>query len=127
LALAGVVCLALGTLWGNWFPVIKNLWTSSFVLVAGGWSLLLLALFYGVIDVLRFRWWAFFFVVIGANAITIYVLPRFVDFRYTARALLGGVIKHSGSFEPVMFLISVLVVKWLLLLFLYRKRVFLRV
>ena len=52
LAATGGACLGLGLLWGRDFPIIKNLWTSSFVLVAGGWSLLLLSLFYTVIDVL---------------------------------------------------------------------------
>src|SRR5207248_148416 len=59
LAAAGLVCLLLGELWSLWLPVIKNIWTDSFVLVAGGWSLLLLALFYGVIDGLKWRRWAF--------------------------------------------------------------------
>ena len=71
LVCAGVVCLAVGWAWGLVFPIIKNIWTSSFVLVAAGWSLLLLALFYAVIDVLGYRKWAFFFIVIGMNAITI--------------------------------------------------------
>jgi predicted acyltransferase len=127
LALAGGLCLAAGTAWGLWFPVIKNLWTSSFVLVAGGWSLLLLALFYGVIDVLKWRRWAFFFVVIGANAVTIYVVPRFVDFPKIAQFFLGGVIRHSGSFAPVALALGVLAAQWLFLLYLYRRRLFLRV
>jgi predicted acyltransferase len=127
LVLAGVGSLLLGTAWGIWFPVIKNLWTSSFVLVAGGWSLLLLALFYGVIDVLGFRRWAFFFTVIGANAITIYVVPRFIDFPKIARFFLGGVARHSGSFAPVVTALGVLAVQWLFLLYLYRKRILLRV
>jgi predicted acyltransferase len=127
LALAGLVSLGLGTLWGTSFPIIKNIWTSSFVLVAGGWSLLLLALFYGVIDVLGYRRWAFFFVVIGANAITIYVVPRFIDFPKIARFFLGGVIRHSGSFAPVALALAVLAVEWLFLLYLYRKKLFLRV
>ena len=88
LAAAGAVCLLLGWAWGPWFPIIKNLWTSSFVLFAGGWSLLLLALFYGVIDVLGFRAWAFFFVVIGANAITIYLLPQVIDFEKVGQLFL---------------------------------------
>ncbi len=90
-----------GAAWGQRFPIIKNLWTSSFVLVAAGWSLLLLAVFYAVIDVLGFRRWAFFFVVIGVNAITIYVVPRFIDFAKVAQFFLGGVARHSGSFAPV--------------------------
>src|SRR5262249_25416788 len=52
LAAMGLTCLGVGFLWGRDFPIIKNLWTSTFVLVAGGWSLLLLALFYTIIDVL---------------------------------------------------------------------------
>ena len=127
LTLAGVACLAVGIAWGTVFPVIKNLWTSSFVLVAGGWSLLLLALFHGVIDVLGWRRWAFFFTVIGANAITIYVVPRFLDFPKVAKFFFGGAIRHSGSFEPVALALAVVLVEWLFLLFLYRKGWFLRV
>jgi predicted acyltransferase len=127
LALAGVLSLLLGTAWGGWFPVIKNLWTSSYVLVAGGWSLLLLAFFYGVLDVLRLRRWAFFFTVIGANAITIYVVPRFVDFHKIADFFLGGVGRHSGAFGPVVLALGVVAAEWLFLLYLYRRRIFLRV
>ena len=68
----GVGSLALGYIWGIWFPVIKHLWTSSFVLFSGGICLLLLALFYLVIDVWGFKKWAFGFVVIGMNAIAVY-------------------------------------------------------
>ena len=68
LAGAGVVALMLGYLWGFAFPINKNLWSSSFVLFAGGWSLLLLALFYVVIDAWGYTRWAFFFVVIGTAA-----------------------------------------------------------
>jgi predicted acyltransferase len=127
LAAAGAACLLLGWAWGGWFPVIKNLWTSSFVLFAGGWSLLLLALFYGVIDVLGLRAWAFFFVVIGANAITIYLLPQVIDFARIGHFFLGGVERHAGDFGPVVAALGVLAAEWLLLLYLYRRRLFLRV
>ncbi len=127
LAVAGVACLALGLVWAHWFPVIKNIWTSSFVLVAGGWSLLLLALFYGVIDGLGFRRWSFFFVVIGANALTIYVLPHFVDFEKAADFFFGGLLRYTGNARPAFETVAVFAVEWLLLLFLYRRRLFLRV
>jgi predicted acyltransferase len=127
LLVAGVACLPVGYGWGLVFPIIKNLWTSSFVLYAAGWSLLLLALFYGIIDALGYRRWAFFFVVIGSNAIVIYILPHFLDFRFIADALFGGLIKHTGSFAPVAVHLSVLAVEWLLLFYLFRKRLFLRV
>jgi predicted acyltransferase len=136
LAAAGVACLALGELWAMKFPIIKNLWTSSFVLVAGGWSLLLLALFYAVIDGLKWLVWAFPFVVIGVNAITIYVVPRFIDFKKMSEFFFGGlvqlagdpdVIKKVGDLRTVIVVAGVLFFQWLFLLWLYRQRLFLRV
>lgn len=129
---AGLLCLALGVAWSTRFPIIKNLWTSSFVLVAGGFSLLLLGLFYMLIDVLRFRAWAFFFVVIGANAITIYVVPRFIDFAHAAEFFLSGVYRLADQYggpnlRAVVVACGVLAAKWLFLLYLYRNRIFLRV
>ena len=97
-----------------------------FVLVAGGWSLLLLAIFYGIIDGLRFRRWAFFFVVIGANAITVYLMPHFIDFGYTARFFFGGLVRESGSLSEVFMPASDFLVKWLFLLWLYRRGILLR-
>ena len=89
LAACGLTCLGAGTLGSSYFPVIKILWTSTFVLVAGGWSLLLLALFYTIIDVIGLRAWAFFFVVIGVNAITIYVAARIIPFQTDIRVSPG--------------------------------------
>ncbi len=127
LALAGVVSLIAGLIWGQFFPVIKILWTSSYVLFAGGLSLLLLALFYWVIDVKGYRRWAFFFVVIGMNAITIYFLQRFVDFEEISEFFLGGLAKHAGLIAPLLLPLGALMIRWLFLHFLYRHRVFLKV
>jgi predicted acyltransferase len=123
----GAGLLALGQFWGNFFPVIKNLWTSSFVLVAGGWSCLLLALFYALFDCLAWRRLAFFWVVIGMNAITIYMLPSLIDLGYTAHFFLGGL---AGRLPPPwgtpLLLAGQLGLSWLLLYGLYRQRLFLR-
>ncbi len=108
LAAAGGACVGLGLLWGQSFPIIKNLWTSSFVLVAGGWSLLLLSLFYTIIDVLKLRAWAFFFVVIGVNAITIYIAKDIIPFDEISKYFLGGVARYSGSFGPAVVPIGVI-------------------
>ncbi|CAN0505705.1 unnamed protein product, partial [Phaeothamnion confervicola] len=54
----GALCVLAGWLWGESFPVIKKIWTSSFVLVAVGYSAVLLGLFYLVVDVWKFQWWA---------------------------------------------------------------------
>jgi predicted acyltransferase len=142
---AGAICLAAGYLWGGgkiwlggdqWmtpvpeqyqFPIIKNIWTSSYALFAAGWSFLLMALFYWVIDVLSFRAWSFFFAVIGANAILIYIAKECVNFEKIAHYFLGGPIRLTGSFQPVANAIAVVLVQWLCLYFLYRKRIFLRV
>lgn len=128
LLLAGGGCLALGWAWNVVFPVNKNLWTSSFVLVAGGWSLLALSLFYWVIDVQNWQRWAFFFVVIGTNSILIYLAGEAIDFEHTAQFLFGGLLRLLS--EPARALgvvLAFLAVKWAFLYVLYRKKVFLRV
>jgi predicted acyltransferase len=84
LFLAGVVSLAAGLLWSHWFPLNKNLWTSSYVLYSAGWSLLLLAVFYWLIDIRRLNakpigkalLWPW--LVFGSNAITAYVISNFL-------------------------------------------------
>ncbi len=127
LTVAGLISLAVGHVWGVSFPVIKNLWTSSFVLVAGGWSLLLLAMFYAIFDVLNCRRLAFFWVVIGMNAITIYVGQRIVNFHDIAEFFFGGFAKLAGESSGLVLLIGILAVKWLLLFTMFRHRIFLRV
>ncbi len=69
LLLYGLAGIALGLIWGIWHPIVKKLWTSSFVLFSSGLCFVLLALFYWVIDVKGYRKWAFFLKVIGMNAI----------------------------------------------------------
>jgi predicted acyltransferase len=127
MALAGAVCLLLAQLWNLEFPINKNLWTSSFVLQCAGWSLLFLALFYAVIDVWRLRAWAFPFVVIGSNSIFIYMSEKFIDYSYTAHFFFDGVLQRTGRFQPLLWAIAVVLVAWLLLWLLYKKRIFLRV
>jgi predicted acyltransferase len=127
LALAGATSLGIGYVWAMWFPLIKILWTSSFVLVSGGWSLLLLALFYTFTDVIGWKRWAAVFTVIGANAITIYVAQRFIDFSRMSQFFLGGFASLSPLWGTVILLGGTLTAKILFLAFLYRQRIFLRV
>jgi predicted acyltransferase len=127
LALAGVASLAVALLWSLDFPIIKNIWSSSFVLFAGGWSLLLLALFYWVIDVRGYRRWAFFFVVIGANSIAVYLAHRFFDFRILGDILIHGLLPYMGSWGPFIREVAGVAVSWCLFLYLYRRKIFLRV
>ena len=87
---AGIASIALGWVWSLQFPVIKKIWTSSYVLVAGGWSALLLAWFYWVIDVRGWALWARPMVWIGLNPILIYMLGSFLPFDEAAARVLGG-------------------------------------
>ena len=122
--------MGLGYLWGREFPIIKNLWTSSFVLVAGGFSLMLLGLFYTVVDVWKIRFWTLFFVVIGMNAITIYVAQNIIPFREITGFFLNGFAQSrycTDLARPVLMAAGVLTVKWLFLYHLYRNKTFLRV
>ncbi len=121
---AGALCLAVGGLWDRVFPINKNLWTSSFVLWCAGWSLLLLATFHLVIDVWGLERWSFFFVVIGSNAITIYMLQTFLSFEGLADLLLS---KGGHKFHPALLAGGGLALKWALLYTMYRRKLFLRV
>ncbi len=127
LVAAGIVSLVVAWVWSFNFPIIKNIWTSSFVLWAGGWSMLLLALFYWLIDVRGYERWSFFFKVIGMNAITIYLVDRFFSFSIITKVFLHGLLPVLGSVEPLVWSCSVVFTMWLFLYFLYRQKIFLRV
>jgi predicted acyltransferase len=128
LFLAGIVSMIIAQIWNLDFPINKNLWTSSFVLHAGGISLILLSVFYYVIDVLNYRKWAFFFVVIGMNSILIYLSGILIDWGHATNGIFKWVGQAVGDPYGLVFMaICVLIVKWFFLYFLYRKKVFLRV
>ncbi len=127
LVVAGVMLLAAGIVWGSLFPINKLLWSSSFVLYAGGWSILLLALFYYVIDIKGIRAWSFPFTVIGLNSITIYMASRVIDFHGITRFFMTGTAELLGAGGPVAIAICLLTLKWIFLYFLYRHKIFLRV
>ncbi len=125
----GVGCLVAGRVWGIWFPIIKDRWTSTFVLYAGGWSYLLLALFYFIIDMRGYRKWAFPFTVIGMNAIVAYMACELFApaFRLMADVFVGGLKQYVGdSYEAIAWLGGLTAV-WLMLYWLYRNRTFVRV
>jgi len=126
MSIAGVVLISLGYAWSMDMPIIKKIWTSSYALVAAGWSLLLLSGFYYVIDVLKVRAWAFFFAVIGMNAITIYLGQRIINFDHTTRFFLGGTLELFPSYAPIIVPLGVLGMKWIVLYFLHRKQTYLR-
>jgi predicted acyltransferase len=128
MACSAVILMLAGKIWGLAFPINKNLWTSSFVLWVGGLSLLLFSLFYLIIDVWNLRKWAFFFVVIGMNPITIYLVQHIVNFRSATRFFFGGFSAIlPENWTPFVEAVGITAISWVLLYFLYRKKIFLKV
>ena len=124
---AGVFMAALGWLWDLQFPVIKKIWTSSFVLVACGYSCVLLSLFYLVIDVWGLRWWAQPFVWIGMNPITIYMLDNLVEIPKIAKLFVGGELNtYFGNYGDLVVAVVGLLITFGIARFLYQRKIFLR-
>ncbi len=125
---AGIVLASLGWLWHLQFPVIKKIWTSSFVLVAGGYSCMFLATFYQIIDVWKVQKWAMPFVWIGTNAITIYLAHALIDFHEIASRFVGGE-NHPifGAYQALVVTIAVSLLTFIFCRFLYQRKIFLRV
>jgi predicted acyltransferase len=137
------VGIALGYLWNPLFPINKNIWTSSYVLLTAGAAALLLALCYWIIDVRGWRGWTKPFVILGSNAITLYVASGLL-----VETL--GLIRVTGddgqpvalsrwiyveAFAPLaapknaslLYALAHLAVLFVLLAWMYRRRLFLRV
>ena len=128
LFIAGAVLWILAHIWALDFPLNKNLWSSSFTLNVGGYSLMLLAVFYYIIDVKGHQKWAFFFKVIGMNSIFIYMSWRFINWNYSNETLFGWLGQLVGDpWNIVVMALTFVLVKWLCLYFMYRQKLFLRV
>ncbi|MBN09493.1 MAG: DUF5009 domain-containing protein [Flavobacteriaceae bacterium] len=120
--------ILIAQLWNFIFPINKNLWTSSFVLHCGGLSLLLMSIFYYIIDVLNYKKWAFFFKIIGMNSILIYMSIVFINWNFTTNSLFKWLLDIVGEpFNSVVYVFCLLFVQWIFLFFLYKKKIFLRV
>lgn len=125
---AAIVMAIVAVVWAHWFPVIKKLWTSTFVLACGAWSIGLFAVFYYLIDVKGWRKGTVFFQVVGMNSITIYMAQRIIGFWPVTGFFfkgLSGIVPESCS--GLVMNIGYFTVCWLFLYFLYRKKCFLKV
>jgi len=128
----GIAGVVVGLLWGLQFPIIKKIWSSSFVLVAGGFSAMLLGLFYYIVDMRKYQRWAAPFLWIGSNAITIYMIAHVVELEKLATRIVGGEIQSSlESVHPGLgeLLITTVVLGAAILFcrFLYNRKIFLKV
>ena len=124
---AGVAGVVVGFLWGLGFPVIKKIWTSSYVLVAAGYACLLLAAFYQMIEVWQWRKWCIPFVWIGMNPITIYLAFHLLNFGDFVKLVVGGPVRQAfGAWGDMLMAIVVVALSLGLVRFLYQRKIFLR-
>lgn len=133
LVVSGLLCLAVG--WGlgalSICPVVKRIWTPSWVLFSGGWCMLLMAAFYLVLDVWKRQSWAFALQVVGLNSIAAYCIAHLFE-NFIANALQTHLGRDFFSslgtvYEPLLMGAAVLLVMWLILLWMYRRMLFLRI
>ena len=125
----GLVCIAMGSAFAWVFPINKKLWSPSFVLLVGGCSALLFALFYWIVDVKGWRRWCFFFEVIGVNSITIYLAQRLIGFRMVNNNIIVPFLKlvPCDGFVRVVSALTYVALCWLFLLWLHRRKIFLKI
>ena len=104
------------------------MWSSSFVMHTTGLSLLLMSLFYYIIDVLGYQRWAFFFKVIGMNSILIYISGKFINWNYTTKGFFQWLADWVGSpYNAVVLTLCMVLIKWIFMYLLYQKKIFIRV
>ena len=133
LVIAGTGLLSLGLVcqWAGICPIVKRVWTSSYTLYSGGWVVLILAAFYALIEWKGWRRWAFPLIVVGMNSIAVYVMS------WTMSSFVGNALdRHAGrlisamagpTFQPVLHGFAVILIFWLILFWMYRRKIFLRI
>jgi predicted acyltransferase len=133
LVAAGVACLALGMAADTLgiCPSVKRIWTPSWVLVSGGWSFLMLAGFYLFNDAIGFTGWSYPLRVVGRNSIAAYMLDHLI-----LGFIVSSLVTHFGSdifkvfgssYEPLVRGIAQLAILWLILFWMDRRKIYLRV
>lgn len=127
LVIIGIVSLLLGLILNIWHPIIKKLWTSSFVLTSTGVCFLLIALFYWIIDVKNKVNWTFPLRIIGMNAITAYVLSHIFNFSGIVAYVLYGLEPIVGNYYQLILSISGFLMLYLLLWYMYKNKTFIRI
>lgn len=125
-ALTGAGCLVAGYGLSPVIPIVMKLWTTTYALVATGWAALLFAAFYGLVDLAGWRRWTWPLVIIGTNALAAYLLSTLLPIGKLAGILTKPLLPSLGPFGPVVASGAVLLLGWLILLALYRRRIFLR-
>lgn len=138
LAIIGAALIGAGLLWGQYFPINKPIWTSSYVLYAGGIGMLILALLFMIVDIWGFTGWNGFFNTFGTNALFTYVLAgiwtkTMLSIKIGEVSLYNWIFTHicSPLFEEqklasLMFAIMQVTIIWAFGYILYRRKIIIR-
>jgi predicted acyltransferase len=129
LVVAALACLAAGWLLGQFIcPIVKRIWTPSWAVFSAGWTLAILAGFFFVIDLCGWRRWAFPLVVVGMNSIAMYCMAQLLKpwIAQSLRTHLGR-FWFIGPYGPIVLSTAGLFILWLFCLWLYRRKIFLRI
>jgi len=127
MGLTGLGCLAAGGVLSAVVPIVMKLWTSSYGLMSAGWASLLFLLLYWVVDVRGWRRRSFPLAVIGTNALAAYLGPTIVPVRSIVGIFTKPLAQGLGVFGPLLSAGAVLLVNWSVLLWMYRRKIFLKV
>lgn len=128
LATAGAILVIVALALSPVYPIIKKMWTVPFDLLTAGIGSILLALFYFIIDIKKKRGWILFFQVIGLNSITIYMGKRIIDFSHASEFIMGWAVPAFGKGAGELILIATYItLEWILLYYLYKNKIFLKV
>ncbi|HEX9119778.1 MAG TPA: heparan-alpha-glucosaminide N-acetyltransferase domain-containing protein [Terriglobales bacterium] len=139
MVVAGAVLMVAGEVWGRWFPINKNLWTSSYVLFTGGFALAVLALCYWMVEMRGWRSWGAPFVWYGSNAITVYAasaalavfsIKHYVRPGVTYKAWVYGTMfaplasaENASVMYASAYVLTFLVLAWVM----YRNKIFVKI
>jgi predicted acyltransferase len=127
LMLIGIAGIILGLILGIWHPIIKKIWTSTFVLLSSGVSFLLLALFYWIVDVKGYKKWAFPFRVIGLNAITAYVASHVLNFSLIAKQVFYGFKQFTGAYYEAFCDLVGFGILYFILWYMYKNKTYIKI
>ena len=123
---AALVCLVAGYAISPVVPIVMKMWTASYGLVSAGWACLMFLVFYVIVDVWGYRKWTFPLVIIGSNAVFIYMLTSVLPVYHLVGIFTEGIAAALGPGGPLFSATCVLVAEWLLLFWMYRRKLFLR-
>jgi predicted acyltransferase len=122
----GLACLALGYMLSPWIPIDMKLWTTSYGLASAGCACLMFLAFFWVIEIRGYRHWPFFFAVIGANAIFIYLFASIIPLSHWVEIFTQPMTSRLPQLEALTRAVLVLGAEWLILLWMYKRKIFIK-